>query len=195
MEIDFRDALLSLSDKKLAQYAELYGEKQELANSIAVRELSDLRTETDNKIRENLDSIESLYDEYAPVIGMSLPEGLAEGIRNGMQSALDAADELANALQMKFDNMGGGLGLQNLLGAAADNAQVLALEPASQRRQNSAVREESYDYANSAAYAGQRSAPVTINVSNEVGGQRIAYLQYQYADAESERRGPSFVRL
>ena len=154
-----------------------------------------MREETDAKIRENLDSIESLYDEYAPIIGMSLPEGLAEGIRNGMQSALDAADELASALQAKFDSMGGGTGLQNLLGAASDNAQILALEPASGRGQNYAVREESYDYANGAAYAGLRSAPVNISVNNNVGGRTYERLQYSYREAETARRGPRLVQI
>lgn len=187
---DELEALLSLSDRKLARYAELYEEKQELANSIAVRELSELRTETDNKIRENLDSIESLYDEYAPVIGRSLPEGLAEGIRDGMREALDAADALANALQTRFDRMGGGVGLQSLMDAAAENARVLTMEPAAQSRTRSAaVREEAYGYDNRA-----RSAPITFTVNNNVGGRRVAQLQRRYEDDETARRGPRLVQ-
>ena len=187
---DQLNALLSLSDKKLNEYAKLYEEKQELANRIAVGELSELRTETDNKIRESLDSIESLYDEYAPAIGMSLPEGLAEGIRNGMQAALDAADELANALQVRFDAMGA----LNAIGAADDNAQILALEPASQRRQNYAVREEYDDYSRANANAGTRSAPVNFTVQNNVGGRVVERYSYSYREAETTRRGPSLVK-
>ncbi|MBR4210956.1 MAG: hypothetical protein IKR84_01025, partial [Oscillibacter sp.] len=189
---DELNALLSLSDKKLAQYAELYGEKQELANNIAVRELSGLREETDAKIRESLEGIESLYDEYAPVIGMSLPQGLAEGIRSGMQEALDAADELANALQVRFDNLGGGAGTLNLLGAASDNARVLAIEPAWSRTYSAAVREESYGYDNRAA---SRRAPITFTVNNEVGGRRVAQLQRRYEDDETARRGTRLVQI
>lgn len=100
-------ALLKLSDRKLSEYAALYGEKQELANSIATQELSGLRKETDAKIRETLDGVESLYDEYAPIIGMSLPQGLAEGIRNGMAEAVNAAEELANAALAKFNFFNG----------------------------------------------------------------------------------------
>ena len=191
---DELEALLKLSDKKLAQYADLFGEKQDLANSIAVRELSGFREETDAKIRESLDSIGDIYDEYAPVIGMSLPQGLAEGIRDGMKEALDAAEELANALQAKFERMGGMNGTLNLLGAAADNSRILAVEPASQRRQDSTVREESYGYDNRAANAGLRSAPIEFNVYNEVGGRRVARLQQRYTDAETARRGTSFLR-
>ena len=189
------EALLKLSDKNLERYAEMYGEKQELANNIAVRELSGLREETDAKIRESLDSIEGLYDEYAPVIGRSLPEGLAEGIRNGMQEALDAADELANALQLKLTDMGGGIGLQNLLGAAADNTRILALEPASQRRESSGVREESYGYDNRSANAALRSAPVYFNMNNYLTGRRVESVQYELRDDETARRGPRLVKV
>lgn len=90
-------ALLALSDEKLSEYAALYGEKQALANSIAVEELSRLREETDRQVMENLDALGTLYEENAPDVGRALTDGLAEGILGGMPSVVSAAESTAQA--------------------------------------------------------------------------------------------------
>lgn len=90
-------ALVRMSDEELSRYADLYREKQELANRMALEELSDLREETDIQIRDNLRSLEKLYDENAPLVGQSFTAGLAEGIRSGMSDVINAAVSVAQS--------------------------------------------------------------------------------------------------
>lgn len=90
-------ALLSLTDEQLSEYSELYGEKQSLANDIAMEELEGLRAETENQIQENLNAVERLYDERAPEVGAAFTEGLAAGILSGMETVADAMRRVAEA--------------------------------------------------------------------------------------------------
>lgn len=105
--VDQLSALLALSDEKLSEYAALYAEKQELANSVAIEELEGLREETDRKIKENMDELEALYDQRAPVVGRAFSEGLANGIRNGMSLVSAAAESVAKAAEtaVRADSM------------------------------------------------------------------------------------------
>ena len=91
------DALLSLSDEKLQEYAELYEEKQSLANNIATDELTELRESTDNEIRKNLNAIEGVFEDQAPETGEVLTDGLAQGIKNGQSTVVSAAVGVAVA--------------------------------------------------------------------------------------------------
>lgn len=91
------NALLSLTDEKLGEYAALYQEKQALASELATQELAGLRDETNEQISQSLLELQQIYDEYAPVVGEALPDGLAEGIRNGISSVISAATEMAQS--------------------------------------------------------------------------------------------------
>ena len=89
--VDQLDALLSLSDDKLSEYSELYGEKQKLANDEAKKELSTLRTDTLAQISENLSDLKSLYDDESPDVGEAFMDGLRQGIENGSSDVINAA--------------------------------------------------------------------------------------------------------
>ena len=89
--VDQLDALLSLSDDKLSEYSELYGEKQKLANDEAKKELSTLRTDTLAQISENLSDLKSLYDDESPDVGKAFMDGLRQGIENGSSDVINAA--------------------------------------------------------------------------------------------------------
>lgn len=95
--VDELDALLALSDERLSEYAALYQEKQELANSVAVSELEELRKETDEKIQENLRSLKELYNANAPTVGKAFTDGLSSGIMSGMSSVINSAVRVAQA--------------------------------------------------------------------------------------------------
>lgn len=93
--IDELAALLAMSDETLGEYADLYKQKQELANNQALKELEGLKEDTDKQIRENLDALEALYEENAPYVGKSFTDGLALGIKNGMSTVINAAVKVA----------------------------------------------------------------------------------------------------
>lgn len=92
---DQLNALLSLSDEQLSEYAELYREKQKLANDLAVEELADLRAQTDEEIQKNLDALEGKFEESAPDVGKALTDGIADGIEQGKQSVIESAVSVA----------------------------------------------------------------------------------------------------
>ena len=91
------EALLSLSDEMLSEYAGLYEEKQALANDLAAAELEQFREETNAQIQGNLESLEALYVELAPGVGAAFTDNLAEGILNGLVNVEDAAATVAQA--------------------------------------------------------------------------------------------------
>lgn len=95
--IDELEALLSLSDEKLSEYAALYEEKQALANQIATAELSDLREETSSEIQKNLDALEGIYESDSPDVGKALTDGMSEGILSGMETVVNSAVSVAKA--------------------------------------------------------------------------------------------------
>lgn len=94
---DQLNALLALSDDQLNEYAELYREKQKLANDLAIEELADLRAQTDDEIQKNLDALEGKFEQESPEVGEALPEGLAKGITNGQKTVIAATVAVATA--------------------------------------------------------------------------------------------------
>lgn len=94
---DELEGLLSLTDEQLTRYSELYQEKQELANQIAMKELQQLREDTNAEIMSQMDDIQNLYDQNAPELGLSFAEGLADGIWAGLPMVEEAARAVANA--------------------------------------------------------------------------------------------------
>lgn len=92
-------ALLALSDEKLSEYADLYKEKQDLANSVAMEELKGLREETTAEIESQLEELTVLYNQQAPEVGLAFSTGLANGIRSGMSLVTSAAEAVARAAE------------------------------------------------------------------------------------------------
>lgn len=96
------EGLLSLTDEELSRYSELYGEKQELANRIAMKELEDLRAATSDEILSQLDDVAELYNTNAPALGLAFANSLAEGMFQGMPAVEDMAQTVANAAMSAF---------------------------------------------------------------------------------------------
>lgn len=88
-------ALLGLTDRELDQYADIYMEKQQLANRVAIEELKDLKKQTDAEISSQIDDLRAYYNQNAPELGMSFADGLAEGMMDGMSTVRRAAQSLA----------------------------------------------------------------------------------------------------
>ena len=97
--VDQLSALLALSDGKLSEYADLYQEKQDLANSVAMEELKGLREETTSEIESQLEAITDLYNQQSPEVGLAFSNGLANGIRSGMSLVSSAAEAVARAAE------------------------------------------------------------------------------------------------
>lgn len=96
--------LLELTDEQLTKYSDLYGEKQALANRLAADELKTLRTETDNAILEQLNSVGELYDANGPALGMAFANSLAEGMFEGMPAVEAMAQTVASAAMSAFEH-------------------------------------------------------------------------------------------
>lgn len=118
------DALLSLSDEKLNEYASLYQEKQALANNVAMEELEGLRQETNAKISENLASLDALYQENAPIVGRSFTDGLAKGIMSGLSTVVNSA---VNVAQSAVSAVRSELGIHSPSKVFADIGKNMAL--------------------------------------------------------------------
>lgn len=93
--VDQLEALLSMSDEQLSEYAMLFGEKQRIASETALKELSGFKEETENTIKENVDSLLEIYNENGPTLGEALTTGITDGIKRGMSSVVDAAIDMA----------------------------------------------------------------------------------------------------
>lgn len=96
--------LLELTDEQLTRYSELYGEKQQLANDIAAKELEGLRAQTSEEILGQLDDVAELYDTNGPALGMAFAEALAQGMFEGMPMVESMAQTVANAAMSAFEN-------------------------------------------------------------------------------------------
>lgn len=105
--VDQLEALLSMSDEQLSEYAALYGEKQRIANEEATKELAGFRAETESTIKENLNGLLDLYKQDGPTLGEALTTGITDGIKRGMSSVVDAAIDMANntveSIKGRFD--------------------------------------------------------------------------------------------
>lgn len=93
--MDELDALLSLGDLKLLEYADLYREKQRMASQQALEELRPLRAETDRQIQESLGELTDAYREAAPAAGTAFSEGVAAGMLDGAGTVAAAAEAVA----------------------------------------------------------------------------------------------------
>lgn len=102
--VDQLDALLSMSDEQLSKYAELYGEKQRIANDEALKEMEDFKAETESTIMDNVNSLIDLYNENGPDIGEALTTGITDGIKRGMSDVIDAAIDLAESTVGEIKN-------------------------------------------------------------------------------------------
>lgn len=148
--------LLSLTDRQLQQYADLYGEKQELANSIALRELDVLDESTQEKIQEQLDSLRELYEETAPLLGEAFADGIAEGIDAGLPAVMEAAIESARA-------------------AATEARRILQWDPAALSTPDAAPADTaaSLETLARAAADSTRYAPANTNTNNTAAPEVI----------------------
>ena len=101
--------LLSLSDKQLAEYNDLYERKQTFAAEQAKRELSGLYDETNIIVQDGLRAAWQLVNDGAPDIGLGFAEQLSEGILSGSDEMADAAIEtVTNALEAAREALANG---------------------------------------------------------------------------------------
>ena len=100
--VDQLDALLAMTEKQFGKYTELYGEKQELANKTALKELKGLKEDTAKEIRSQLDALDQLYAEDAPILGKTFVDGVADGIKDTMGAVISAATKLAQEANAAF---------------------------------------------------------------------------------------------
>lgn len=101
---DQLEALLELSDDRLTEYSNLYGEKQALANKLAEKELEGLRALTNEEILGQLDDVADLYDINAPALGLAFAENLAAGMFEGMGEVERMAQTVAFAAMSAFES-------------------------------------------------------------------------------------------
>lgn len=94
---DELQGLLGLTDRELSEYANVYMEKQQLANQAALRELEDFKRETVDQIAENLQALKTYYDQNAPELGLSFTDGLVSGMLRGIADVRRAASSVAEA--------------------------------------------------------------------------------------------------
>ena len=88
--------LLDLTDRELTEYANVYMEKQQLANRAALTELEGLRQETVNQIAGTVQELKSYYDQNAPDLGLSFTDGLVNGMLSGRTA--EALERAADAI-------------------------------------------------------------------------------------------------
>lgn len=88
--------LLDLTDRELTEYANVYMEKQQLANRAALTELEGLRQETVNQIAGTVQGLKSYYDQNAPDLGLSFTDGLVNGMLSGLTAVRQAAMQVAD---------------------------------------------------------------------------------------------------
>lgn len=98
------EGLLDLTDEQLTKYSDLYAEKQELANRIAMEELEALRKSTNEEILGQLGDVADLYDTNAPALGLAFAENLAAGMFEGMPIVEQMAQSVANAAMAAFES-------------------------------------------------------------------------------------------
>lgn len=89
--------LLGLTDRELSEYANVYMEKQQLANRAALTELEDFKRETVNQIADTVQTLKSYYDQNAPDLGVSFTDGLVNGMLSGISAVRQAGIQVADA--------------------------------------------------------------------------------------------------
>ena len=96
--------LLALSDDDLQRYANLFGEKQKIANEQALAELGVLKTETDTKITELINGVESEFGR-SPQIAKGMVQGIIDGMSSMAPTAIANARGIANSIMAEFDRI------------------------------------------------------------------------------------------
>ena len=91
-------ALLGLTDRELDQYANIYREKQQLANRVALDELKDLKAQTDAEIASQINDLRSYYSQNAPEIGRSFTIGLADGMWSGLSTLASVSRDVGQTI-------------------------------------------------------------------------------------------------
>ena len=91
-------ALLGLTDRELDQYANIYKEKQQLANRVALDELKDLKAQTDAEIASQINDLRSYYSQNAPEIGRSFTIGLADGMWSGLSTLASVSRDVGQTI-------------------------------------------------------------------------------------------------
>ncbi len=160
---DQLDALVKLSDKQFRKYVELYGKKQQLANSTAVKELAKLKDQTGSEIKAQLRELDRLYDSTAPTIGESFAQNLAQGIKDGLGSVVNAATKLAEEANNAFLRK---LNLSTSIGSSLGGTKSTLMS-------QSALGAASTTVVNTLAN-GVSGVGGTFNVNMNVDGQTIA---------------------
>ena len=134
MMSDELDALLAMTDEQLSEYADLFGQKQELANRAALEELAGMKAETDAAVRENMQSILDLYHDTAPTLGEEFTKGLSQGILDGIPDVVRAAVEASRAAleatgkqfyfghKLRFAQSGMGMGSAGIINGLSGQA-------------------------------------------------------------------------
>lgn len=100
-------ALLSLTDRELDQYANIYMEKQQLANRTALEELRELKKQTDAEISAQVDELRRYYSQTAPDLGRSFADWLADGMLSGINDVTSAGKSLAKAAMQPLAGLTG----------------------------------------------------------------------------------------
>lgn len=160
---DQLDALVKLSDKQFKKYVELYGKKQQLANSTAVKELAKLKDQTGSEIKAQLRELDRLYDATAPTIGESFAQNLAQGIKDGLGSVVNAATRLAEEANNAFLRK---LNLSTSVGSSLGGTKSTLMS-------QSALGAASTTVVNTLAN-GVSGVGGTFNINMQVDGQTIA---------------------
>lgn len=138
--------LLSLSDKQLTEYNDLYERKQTFAAEQAKRELTGLYDETNIVVQDGLRAAWQLVSDGAPDIGLSFAEQLSEGILSGSDAIADATIEsLTTAIDTARDALEG------------DNIGAVSFA-------QSGLGTASAGIINSATGAAQAGMPITVNL-------------------------------
>ena len=135
----------------------------------------------------------SKFHTFAPDM-MSL---FADGIRDNLASVTAATDDIANAVRdaLTGNNLAS---LAYSMNAATEPVRnALGTPLPSTYSYTPALQNASCGPVNAAcggSSQARRPAPVTFTVNNNVGGQRVSQLSYEYDAAEQVRRGASFVK-
>lgn len=100
--VDQLDALLAMTDDQWDKYVALFGQKQQLANDTALKELSGLRDNTAKEILSQLEELNTVYEENSDTLGETFVTQIARGIEEGMDRVVRAATSLAQQANAAF---------------------------------------------------------------------------------------------
>jgi len=186
-------ALLGMTDRELSQYANVYMEKQQLANRVALEELRNFKDETIGQMADNLKSLQDYYAANAPDVGLSFTDGLVDGMLSGMSSVRAAAYDLAQAAVQSAN----GLMNYDFTAPYADIADTMVRSGSAggQAQVNENLLQAARDLVNGAARLGAGASPTDLTNAIQSGlngtgvfldGRKVGRLVT--AHQENERR-------